>query len=442
MEISEQRKKLFGALLLLAAAFLFRLAFGLCSDFCNDDEKQIYLIGLKFYTTRAWPYFGPDVTNTIQIPGALQGLAAGLPFFAFPVPEAPYVLVNILSFSSLCFFAWYCAKRLPEVPKWFIWSWLLTAPWTLGLSTNVFNPSYVLPGGILFFVGAIETYPFLTGKIIPLRWANVMMGAALFWVMQFHMSWVILLPYLLVSFYYQYKTSDGGILRSCAWFVCGAALTGMFLLPTYLKYGLIGGVGGTNEVVQFNERNLLKHLNVVEGVLGRFLSFASFELARFIGGNTSTRLAFMRRHVWLVPFILFLGAVGILQPIALLALWFKKRHARQQEWRALKYFTLATVCLLYVGFVFSFRAPYSHTFYVTFPIAMLYSLYCWSEFLKRRAWRVFAAVFIVCGIIFHTGLMIDNFQRKSLYVNRAIPATALSLRDYRVLDERRPGSRY
>lgn len=441
MEISRHRKKLFAIGSLLTLAFLFRLGFGLSSDFWNEDEKQIYLIGLKFYTTGMWPYFGPDVTNTIQIPGALQGLMGGLPFYVLPVPEAPYVLLNLLSFASLCFFAWYCARRLPELPKWFVWAWLLTAPWTLNLSTHVLNPSYVLAGGILFFVGAIETYPFLTAKIVPLRWANVMMGAALLWVMQFHMSWVVLLPYVLVSFYYQHKTSGNKILVSLAWFFCGAMLTGIFLLPTYAQYGLTNGAGSTNEVVQFNQRNLIRHLNVVEGVLGRFLSFASFELARFIGGNTQARLAFIRRQIWLAPFIVFLGTVGILQPIALLVLWFKKKD-ETQHWRAIKYFTLATVCLLYVGFVFSFREPHSHTFYVTFPVAMLYSLYCWNGFLKDRRWRIFAAVFLVCGIIFHTGLAIDNFQRKSLYVDRQLPATALDSKDYRVLGERRVGSRY
>src|SRR5882757_2034604 len=96
------QRSLISVILLLA--FCFRLAFGLCSDFWNPvgDEKQIYLIGLKFYTTGAWPYFGPDVTNTIQIPGALQGLVVGLPFYVLPIPEAPYLLVNILSFASLC----------------------------------------------------------------------------------------------------------------------------------------------------------------------------------------------------------------------------------------------------------------------------------------------------------------------------------------------------
>lgn len=176
------RQILFFSLLLLA--FLVRLFVGLCSQFRDPDTKQTYLLGLKFYTTGAWPYFGPDVTNSIQIPGALQGLVVGIPFYFLPIPEAPYLLLNILSFSSLCFFAWYCTRRLPELPKWFVWSWLLTAPWTLNLSTHIYNPSYVLPGAILFFVGAIETYPFLSQELVQRQWANFMMGLALFWIMQ------------------------------------------------------------------------------------------------------------------------------------------------------------------------------------------------------------------------------------------------------------------
>src|SRR5882672_4478580 len=202
--------------LLLILGFLFRLGFGLCLPFWTDDEKQIYLIGLKFYCTRAWPYFGPDVTNTIQIPGALQGLLVGLPLFVVPAPEAPYVLLNLLSFAALCFFAWYCSRRLPELPGWFVWAWLLTAPWTLNLSTHILNPSYVLPAAIFFFVGALETYPGLRRNLIPTHWANLMMGLALCWVMQFHMSWVILVPYLLGSLYFQYREQGRGIFKSLA----------------------------------------------------------------------------------------------------------------------------------------------------------------------------------------------------------------------------------
>src|SRR5688500_15640228 len=145
MTITEARERL-GFITVLTLIFLFRLAFGLCLDFRPDvgDERQIYLIGLKYYTSGQWPYFGPDVAENIQIPGALQGLVVGLPFFVLPIPEAPYIFLNILSFSSLCFFAWYCTKRLPDIPQWLVWVWLLTCPWTLNLSTQVFNPSYVL----------------------------------------------------------------------------------------------------------------------------------------------------------------------------------------------------------------------------------------------------------------------------------------------------------
>ncbi len=165
MEHFKQRKKLLFVLLLLIA-FLFRLAFGLCSEFWYEDELQVYLLGLKFFSTGAWPYYGPDVTFQIQIPGALQSLAVAVPLYVWPVVEAPFLLLNALSFTALCLFAWYCTKRLPELPRWFVWTWLLTAPWTLNFSTHVVNPSYVLPGGILFFVGALEVFPFTSKHLI------------------------------------------------------------------------------------------------------------------------------------------------------------------------------------------------------------------------------------------------------------------------------------
>lgn len=440
MLLNQRRRRLiFFSLLLLA--FLFRLLFGLCSQFRDEDTKQIYLLGLKFYTTGAWPYFGPDVTHTIQIPGALQGLVVGLPFYLLPIPEAPYLLLNILSFSSLCFFAWYCTRRLPEIPKWFVWSWLLTAPWTLNFSTHIYNPSYVLPGSILFFVAAIETYPFLSRGLVPRQWANFMMGLALFWIMQFHLSWVVLVPFVALSFYFQIKESGREVLSSIMWFAAGAIVTGSFLVPTFIKYGLAGGLGSTNETVGFNSENLLRHLNIVEGVLGRFLSFASFELPRFIGENTAARLAFMKENRWLIPIVIFLTLAGILQCVAMLVLWFKKKHGHQ-DWKAVKYFTLATVVLLYVSFLFSVKIPLSHTFYVTFPVVMLYSLYCWSEFLKKSGWQKFAAVFIICGFIFHTGLAATSLRKVSIYVERAKVAEAIKTKDYRLLGERRAGARY
>lgn len=439
MDVSTHRKFFYALLLLLA--FLFRLWYGLNSEFWFEDEFQTYLIGLKFYTTHEWPYFGPDVTSVIQIPGALQGLIVGLPFFVYPAPEAPYVLLNLLSLASLCLLAWYTTKRLPEIPRWIVWAWLLTAPWAMNLSTHIINPSYVLTGGVLFFIGFLETFPRTTCNLLSPRTANFMLGFALFWVMQFHMSWVALVPFVSVSLYFQTRSCGRAMWKPLAWFACGACITGAFVLPTYLKFGLRAGSGDTSAVVIFNAENLKQHLNLVEGILGRFLSFASFELPRFIGGNTHARLQFLREHLWLTPFVAFLTIIGILQPIALLLLWFRRRHAHS-DWPAIKYLTLATLLLLYASFIFSFRDPHSHTFYVTLPLAMIYSFYCWSPYLIHRRWQIFAAIVIISGIIFHTGLALHNRAHHSLYLNRSIPQTAIETKDYHLMGERRTGARY
>lgn len=433
---TKSRRGLFAAL--LVAAFLFRLGFGLCGQFQDSDTKQIYLLGLKFYATGAWPFYGPDVVwGEIQIPGALQALLVGLPFYVLPLAEAPYILLNLISFASLCLFAWYCCRRLPGLPRWFAWGWLLTSPWTLNLSTVIYNPSYVLAGGILFFVGTLELYPFARRGLVPARLASVLTGFGLFWVMQLHMSWVVLVPYALVALAFQFKEGVRRGFDALVWFAAGATPVAALLVPTYLKYGLSAGSGGTAGAVRFNAENV----TALWGIVNRTFSFASFEVARFVGGHTRDRVEFLREEMWLAPFAFFLFAVGVAQVAALLGSWFLREHT-QRDWRAIKYLVLFNVALLYLCFLFSLKPPQSNHLYVTLPLPVLYAFYCWERLLKRPRWRKLAAAVLVCGIVFHTGLALYNLPRVSLYVDRGAAQRAVDARDYRILGERRPGTRY
>src|SRR5438477_457391 len=152
-----------GWALLLAALFAFRLWFGLSREFFFEDETQIFLIGFRYYATGEWPYFGPDVVWTkSEIPGALQGVLVGLPLRAAPYPESPYVALAILSFGALCLFAWYVGAHHPDVPRWLIWGWLFTIPWTIQFSLHLINTSYILPAALVFFVGVFESLPALS----------------------------------------------------------------------------------------------------------------------------------------------------------------------------------------------------------------------------------------------------------------------------------------
>ena len=149
------RKRAALVVLALLTLFAFRLAFGLASEFWFEDETQIFLIGLRYQATGAWPFFGPDVVWTkSEIPGALQAMLVGLPLKAVPIPESPFVLLNLLSFAALAALAWYACRRLPSLPRWLVWGWFCTLPLTLPFSTHVINPSYVLPAAIGFFIGS------------------------------------------------------------------------------------------------------------------------------------------------------------------------------------------------------------------------------------------------------------------------------------------------
>ncbi|HXK08644.1 MAG TPA: hypothetical protein VMT70_03260 [Vicinamibacteria bacterium] len=427
------------AIALLSLLFLYRLAFGLCSEFWFIDEKQIYLIGLKFFTTGRWPYFGPDLVlkgheRIYQIPGALQGLLVGLPFHVLPIPEAPFVLLNLLSFGALVLLAWYGWRRVPALPRWLVFGLALTLPWTLHYSTRVVNPSYVLAGSVLFFVGAAEALVFPDSPLLPEPLADALMGMGLLWVLQLHMSWTLLLPFAAAALVLRARRGDG--LRALGAFATGAAATGSLLVPTLVVYGL-PSAANTGIAVRFNPINARD----LGSVIAKVLSFASYEMPRFMGPDNRQRLAWALSDLRVTPFAGLTLAVGLLQPIVMLLLWLRRAESAP-GWRRMKWLMMATLLLTWGAFLFTVREPWALTFYLVFPVAFLYSLYCYAFFLKGERWLAFAAVVLVAGLVANTALAARNYRERSLYRDRGLVVRAIAERDHTVLGTRRPGTFY
>src|SRR5262245_22557315 len=276
-------------LLLLLLLFAYRLAVGLCDEFWFADELQVYLIGLKFYSTGQWPSFGPDLVleNTVlsQIPGALQGLLVGLPFFVAPVPEAPVVLLNLLSFGALVFLAEYGRRRVTSLPRWLVYCLALSLPWTLFYSAHVVNPSYVLFGAALFWVGVMEAVVFPDRPLLPRRLADYLQGFGLVWVSQLHMSWTLLVPFAGVAWIVRLRRREG--LPALGAVALGCATVGVLLVPTFLYSP--AAVFNTHVAVRFNPINARDFVSIA----AKFLSFASYELPRFIGSTNRLRWAWL-----------------------------------------------------------------------------------------------------------------------------------------------------
>ena len=413
--------------------FCFRLLFGITSEFWFEDELQIYLIGLKFYTTGNWPFFGPDVVYTqSQIPGAIQGLLTGLPFYLFPIPEAPYIFLNIISFLSLVLFACYVTKRIPSLPEWFVWIITLTTPWVLNFSTHIVNPSYVLPFSIIFFISFFESIPLYKDKIFNTKLSLFLMGLTVALIMQLHLSWILLVPFIIVSLFYSFKNKGKNklvpLLFCLAGFLSGASL----LIPTFIKYG-ISGTGGTESNLIFNPGNIKNFVTV----LCRYFSLAAYEIPYMLGGNSQERMEVIKNYPWIAPSSLILLIVGWLQVCVFIFFLIKKNISR--EFHIVRIITAVSFFIVFISFFFSVKGPSSHTFYVIIPIPLLFSFYCYNYFVVNyKKWFNYISVTIITlSFIMYLGIISYNFNNKSLYKDRQKVENAINKKNYKLLSPRR-----
>lgn len=444
-------------LILLISAFLFRLAFGLLrAQILEIDQIQTYLIGLKFFTTHSWPFFGPDVNGSensfqSQIPGAMEGLLIGLPFYLLPIPEAPFILLNFLSVIGVALLTWYIVKRIPGLPYTWLFIWISIVPWSIQESTAIINPAFTFLPAILFFIGFMESVPWFSLNLISLVWANLAMGFSLCWIMQFHFSYVYLIPLALFSLGAQIIKT--GKPWSVLYFVLGCLPTFAFIIPTYIQYGLARNNVSSGFVVPFNWGNVREFWTI----LARFLSLVCFELPRFIGVSIRSRIDFLREHYWIFVPGAILWIAGLIQPLVLFLIWCRQLLKNLKEaygisqfpqnqpgphWEELNWLMAAVFVMVYASFWFTVKLPLSHIYFVFFPLIMTYSCYCWMRFKDQKKLVIAAKAFVILGVVFQFGYAIAVAPTDSIYPKRAVISQAIRSGDYKIFDLRRPGSLY
>lgn len=421
---------------IILASLVLRTLYALCIDFDEFSElyfadyTQIYLLGLKFYTTQSWPYWGPDITYTAsQMPGAMQGLLVGLPFFIFESPYAPFIFLNVISVTALVFFGWYVSKRITGIPKWFIYAWLLSAPWTTNFSTTVVNPSYVLAPAILFFTGLIELLPIYKQKILSTKTSFFFMGFAIGWIMQLYMSWMLLPFYVLLGFFFVFKQSGfKTTFIGALYFLFGFLITVSVLLPTFLKYGF--ATGGSESAISFNPSNF-KNIDVIT----RFIAFSTYEAFHFMSGALVDEKTLFLKYWWGTPIIAVLFVIGMAQTIFYMSYIFRKTD--RPEFKGVKFFVIGSVVFIYVTYLFTVRDMASYTFYMLLPVSFWFSFYCLEGLFRKAFWKKFAMVFLFCGLIYHLALAKGFYPTNSLFIRKDKIVDALSKKDSRLFAYRR-----
>ena len=414
---------------------LLRTFYALCTNFNEinthylQDYSQIYLMGLKYYTSGIWPYWGPDITYTSsQIPGALQGLLTGIPFYIWNAPESPILFLNILTGFSLLFLGWYLSKRISNVPKWFIFSWLFLAPWTLNFSTTTINPSYVFAPAVLFFIGIIDVLPLYKKALLPKWLTHLIIGLAIGWIMQLHMSWVLLPFYVLayglwLLFRRRFRDVGMAVLSIGSGFIIGIST----LIPTIAKYPDV--LLNAESVVVFNPSNF-KNIDMIS----RFLSFTSAEILTFAEGMDGFRYL-LEEHPWSTPFLMFLLVIGYVQITYFI--WNFVRPGQKPEFQKVRAFAMCTMLLLYVAYLFAVREVANYTIYVVAPAALIYGIHSLESIFHKRWVKVTGVILLVSSAIFHVVMGLFHFENRSLYSKIDLIEDAIASKDSRKFAYRR-----
>ena len=193
----------------------------------------------------------------------------------------------------------------------------MTAPWTINYGTRVVNPSYVLIFSVPFFVAFFETY--LGGnRLLGRRTSLFLMGLATTCVMQLHLSWVLLVPFALLALGSAAREARGHMPRVLASYGLGLLLGAVTLVPTLLQDAVQSP--STTANVTLNADNLGSLLVV----LGRFFTFASFDVYLWLGHSGVARREVLVELPWMVPLVAFLSALWCLQVILFVAGFFRR----------------------------------------------------------------------------------------------------------------------
>jgi len=423
---------------MVAGIIVFRFLYSLTQEFWypnDDDVIQIFLIGLKSFTTHTFPYFGADVVyNASQIPGALQGYLVSIGWHLWKIPEAPYIVLNILLDLSLGFMAWYASKRLPDLSKIFIWIYVFLIPWSICYFTRIINPSYVIPGAIIFFIGIFEIYPSLKKNILPEWLSFYFLGFAIFWIMQLHMSWVLLGPFTAVAFYYLLRTKDiRRIFGHTASFFVGCLTTGILLIPTLTTYGISNGQGkSVSAMAEFHP----EHITEFFRLLGMYLGYACFDLNRFRALNAADSGRFADLFPWAIPFMYIILVTGFIQAGWLVICFFRK-GSKDPMRRHVANISIAGFILFFLSTFFSHIVPVSHAAVLFFPLMVLYALYALREPMKKKWVRVWLYSAFASATIFYAANALDRYQTVSMYKNRDAIVKALEQDNYKLVGLRR-----
>lgn len=228
--------------------FVLRTWFGIQINWVEEDYIQIYLIGMEDAFVLDWSFWGPDVFwSKTRIPGAMQGVLAGVPISVYPSMYSPIIFSNLISLIGLLIFAWYIRKRFPAISVFFIVPYLLLLPFPLHHGSVLLNTAYLIFSGSLLVVAVVELFLYRKEMLFAAKYWYAVLGFALLFTFQLHLTWVMFLPFIGVLSIVEIRNEGWKHFSVLVlFFALGSLISGVLILPTLFRFydAMFAGVEG------------------------------------------------------------------------------------------------------------------------------------------------------------------------------------------------------
>ncbi|MEI6853851.1 MAG: hypothetical protein WCL06_13475, partial [Bacteroidota bacterium] len=114
---------------------------------------------------------------------------------------------------------------------------------------------------------------------------------------------------------------------------------------------------------------------------------------------------------------------------------FRTRASEEFKW--MRIIMIAALLITWFSFLFSVKAPSSHTFLILFPLAMIWSYYSWQNLFLKKWFRILMVVMLFSVFITDATLARYNYYKVSVYRNRELILQTIQHRDYKMMGPRR-----
>ncbi|MEJ1470472.1 MAG: hypothetical protein RPU59_05290 [Candidatus Sedimenticola sp. (ex Thyasira tokunagai)] len=254
------------------------------------------------------------------------------------------------------------------------------------------------------------------------------MGFSLLSLTQLHLSWVLLIPLVIIAFYFVNKKKIKKL--KFLFFLLGSLIGGSTLVPTFImKSGILTEIG---ENLIINWSNADKLIDVVINIF--YLPSYEVITNSSLLGNFSLKIALAMEHEWVFPAVIIVTLFGWTQVFLYFICLIFPTGFHRHSWDRIRFLLVGMVLLVWLGYFLNEDVEVHKIHLLFLPLAFYFSIYVNEWILTTRPWSKY--VFYVAFFSLLVFYVADGIKEKSKITNNPYQKKiilAIQNKDYKLL---------